>query len=268
MENSPDNSILIIFLIGTAAMLFMAAAIILFIVFYQKRVLSEQLKQRALEVQYQQQMLLAQMESQESERKRVAKDLHDDVGLMLQALRATTLAILQQAPDEDRKEVQQMVTEITETVRRICWDLMPTIIESFGLAEAVKEMCQRLSARGTVAVAFSAQGNPSFIKKNKEMLLYRMVQETVGNALKHAKANAIEVKFLWTENRLQINVLDDGIGFDLKSVKARTMRGHGLGLLSLENRASLLPASLTFENDFPQGTYVSVTYPIPPHEQD
>lgn len=267
MENS-SGSILILFLIGTAVMLFMATAIILFIVFYQKRVLSEQLKQRAMELSHQQQMLLAQLESQENERKRVAKDLHDDVGLMLQALRTTTLAVLQQAPEEDRQEVQQLVTEVDETVRRICWDLMPTSLEYFGLTEAVDELCQRLSARATVPVIFSFQGTALVLDKNKQTLLYRVVQELVGNALKHACATSVEVKFAWTKTDLQINVLDNGKGFDLAEVRKKSTPGHGLGLLSLENRTSLLPAKLVFENNFPQGTNVSVNYSIADHAEN
>jgi signal transduction histidine kinase len=258
--SNPGNSITILFLIGTAAMLIMAVVIILFVVFYQKKVLGEQVKQQALEVKYQQQMLMAQMESQEDERRRVAKDLHDDVGLMLQALRTTTLAILQNAPEEDRREVQQMVTEVTETVRRICWDLMPSSLEYFGLTEAVDEMCTRLSSRSQRMVTFSFHGEVSPIEKDKQTLLYRMVQELVGNALKHANATAIEVVFTWTKNQLQINVTDNGIGFDINTVKNRRQPGHGLGLLSLENRSRLLPATLIFENNFPRGTNASVTY--------
>jgi len=268
MENSQGSEVLLLFLIGTAAMLVMAVAIILFIVFYQKRILSEQLKQRALELKYQQQMLLAQIESQENERRRVAKDLHDDVGLMLQALRTTTLAVIQHAPEEDRREVQQMVSEITETVRRICWDLMPSSLEYFGLTEAVDEMCHRLSARSQMPVTFSFQGSVMPIDKKKQTFLYRMVQELVNNAVKHAQATFVEVRFTWTESYLQINVLDNGIGFNPTEAKKQMQLGHGLGLLSLESRASLLPGLLQFENNFPQGMNVSVNYSLATHAEN
>jgi two-component system NarL family sensor kinase len=262
LVSDPSYQAITVFAIGTAVMLFMAAAIILFVVFYQKRMLHEQLRRQSLEADYQRDLLSAQMESQENERKRVAKDLHDDVGLMLQALRATTLAVLKEAPEQDRQEVQQMVTEVTETVRRICWDLMPSSLEYFGLTEAVDEMCNRLTSRGQIPVKFSHLGKNSLIEKNKQTLLYRMTQELVSNALRHAKASEVEVKFVWTEQHLQINVLDNGTGFDRASIKQPAAPGRGLGLLSLESRASLLPAQLLFETNFPVGTNASINYSL------
>ncbi len=265
MENS-SNSVLLLFGIGSAVMIFMASAIVLFVLFYQKRVLREQLNQRAMELAHQHNMLQAQIESQEEERRRVAKDLHDDVGLMLQALRTTTLAVLQEASEADRKEVQQLVSEVDETVRRICWDLMPSSLEYFGLAEATEELCHRLSSKGNVPVVFSSSGKGLPLHKKKQTLLYRMIQELVCNSLKHARATLVEVKFTWTINSLQINVIDNGIGFSKKSEKNQAPRGHGL--LSLENRSSLLPANLLFENYFPQGTNASITYLTIPHAEN
>ncbi len=88
-----------------------------------------------------------------------------------------------------------------------------------------------------------------------------MIQELVNNALKHAQATSVEVKFTWTSNHLNINVIDNGSkGFDVGSIKSQIAPGHGLGLLSLRNRANLLPANLLFENNFPKGTNVSVNY--------
>jgi two-component system, NarL family, sensor kinase len=264
MEHLLTQELLLSFFAVVTAIL----VIVILVMLNQKRVLKEQIKQSCREVNYNKQMLLAQIESQENERTRVAKDLHDDVGLMLQALRTTTLAVLQQAPEEDRKEVQQIVTEVDESVRRICWDLMPSSLQYFGLTEAVDELCHRLSARGIVPVIFSFQGTALTVAKNKQVYLYRIVQELAENALKHAHATSVEVKFTWTKNALQINVLDNGIGFRLSDVKKPSQPLRGLGLLRLENLANLLPSFLMFENNFPQGTNISVNYLIAPHAEN
>jgi len=249
----------------TIFVLVVALAITVYFGWRQKRQLKKLLGERLLESDHQQQMLRTQLESQEHERRRVAKDLHDEVGLMLQALRTTMLAILHEAPEADRKEVQQLVTEVSESVRRICWELMPGSLEYFGLTEAVDEMCHRLTASGPVPLTFSVEGRPSLIAKNKQTLLYRMVQETVTNALKHSSAQHVDVKFSWTSDHLLINVLDDGVGFDPKKNNTPPPLEGGLGLRSLENCAVLLNADLAFENNFPHGTNVSVTYPIRSH---
>ncbi|MFY8036060.1 MAG: sensor histidine kinase [Cyclobacteriaceae bacterium] len=262
MAGPSETQAYLIFAVGTVAMLFMAGAIIIFVSFYQKRMLNEQLRRQAMEADYQRKLLEAQLESQERERARVSKDLHDDVGLMLQALRTTTLAVIHQAPEEDRQEVQQMVSEITESVRRISWDLMPSSLERFGLTETIDELCTRLNKRG-LPVHFSLTGVSQALSKRNEVLLYRMTQEMVNNALKHAKAAAIDVNLQWTEDQLQLQVTDNGVGFELPTSVNYSPIGSGLGLLSLKSRADLLNAQLTFEKNSPSGTRISVKFPIP-----
>ncbi len=255
------NDAIVPFLIGSSVLLFIAMALITLMVFYQKKMLQKQMAQQALETNHQQQMMLAQMESQENERRRVAKDLHDDVGLMLQALRTTTLAVLKDAPKEDRNDVQQMVSEVTDTVRRICWDLMPSSLEYFGLTETVDELCHRLTKRGNVPITFSTKGTETSIDKNKQMLLYRMVQELADNAIKHANASAMLIKFIWGEAHLQINVIDNGIGFSPSTMKQRMSPGYGL--FSIESRAELLPAKFSFDKNIPHGTVAKIIFPFP-----
>ncbi len=261
MAGPTETQAYLIFAVGTVAMLFMAGAIILFVSFYQKRMLNEQLRRQAMEADYQRKLLEAQLESQERERARVSKDLHDDVGLMLQALRTTTLAVIHQAPEEDRQEVQQMVSEITESVRRISWDLMPSSLERFGLTETIDELCMRLHKRG-LPVHFELKGTPVALSKRNEVLLYRMTQETVNNALKHAKASSIDVALLWQTDSLVLQVKDNGVGFELPTSVNYSPIGSGLGLLSLKSRADLLNAQLTFEKNSPSGTVITVNFPI------
>ncbi len=261
MAGPTETQAYLIFAVGSLAMLFMAGAIIIFVTFYQKRMLNEQLRRQSMEAEYQRKLLEAQLESQERERARVSKDLHDDVGLMLQALRTTTLAVIHQAPEEDRQEVQQMVSEITESVRRISWDLMPSSLERFGLTETIDEMCMRLHKRG-LPVHFELDGAAQPLSKRNEVLLYRMTQEMVNNALKHAKASAIDVKLQWHADKLMLQVKDNGVGFELPTSVNYSPIGSGLGLLSLKSRADLLNAQLTFEKNIPSGTVISVNLPL------
>lgn len=261
MAGPTETQAYLIFAVGSLAMLFMAGAIIIFVAFYQKRMLNEQLRRQSMEAEYQRKLLEAQLESQERERARVSKDLHDDVGLMLQALRTTTLAVIHQAPEEDRQEVQQMVSEITESVRRISWDLMPSSLERFGLTETIDELCMRLHKRG-LPVHFELEGVATSLTKRNEVLLYRMTQEMVNNALKHAKASSIDVKLQWHTDKLMLQVKDNGVGFELPTSVNYSPIGSGLGLLSLKSRADLLYAQLTFEKNSPSGTVISVTLPL------
>ncbi len=261
MAGPSETQAYLIFAIGTAGMLFMAVAIILFVAFYQKRMLREQLRRQQLEADYQRNMMAAQIESQERERARISKDLHDDVGVMMQAMKTTVFAVVRHASEEDRSDIQNMVTEITESVRKICFDLMPPGMETFGITELIDEMCSRLKSSG-LPVQAERLGSPTKIDLRDQLQLYRMAKEMVTNALKHAKATSIIVGIHWQHDHLVLQVKDDGVGFKSLPIADSTPLGNGLGLLSLKSRASLLNAQLTFENNLPTGTCISIHYPI------
>lgn len=258
MEGSTDSQIVLIITIASLVILLMAGTIVMFVIFYQKRVLTEKLKQQNMERVFDEKMIRVTIESQENERKRFAKDLHDEVGLMLQALNLTVAHI---AGEEDRKQIQEMVNEFTETVRRISWDLMPSSLERFGLIEALDELCARLTERGTVPIHFIKSVPLPVLDKNQEILLYRMVQEALNNALKHARASEIKLQLTCAEE-LTIRITDNGIGFEFPNNEHRTPNQYGLGLYNMESRARLLEGALRFEKNLPSGTHVVIQLPL------
>ncbi len=137
----PDHSnFILIFSLATVGMLILAASIILFVVFYQKKMIQEQLKRQQLELEYQQKMMEAALESQENERRRVAGDLHDSIGAMLSTIRVSliTQARRDNADLESINQSKKMLDDTIESVRRISRDLMPSTLEKFGLAHAAK----------------------------------------------------------------------------------------------------------------------------------
>ncbi|HTH55831.1 MAG TPA: sensor histidine kinase [Cyclobacteriaceae bacterium] len=250
MEASPFYLLLAV---GTAVMLIMAGSIVVFILFYQRRMLHEKLKQNQMEIDHQEKSLRLVLEGQENERRRIAKDLHDGVQAMMQALRVSVLTVIRDADEKDKKEIQEMVSELTETVRSVSWDLMPSTLEMFGLASALEEFCARLNGKITVPVHFSHQGSPFALANDQQLLVYRITQEAVNNAIKHAKASLIEVRMNW-DGGLHVAIADDGVGFDV----AASDGSLGLGLSNLESRARLLNADLKFLKNQPKGSVVEL----------
>jgi two-component system, NarL family, sensor kinase len=266
MEESSGNEVTLIFIIGTAGMLFMAGAIILFVLFYQKQILQEQLKRLDLEADYQQKMLRAALESQETERIRVSKDLHDDVGMMLMTMRASLNSVTEKnLPEGIFADIRSLVDDTHETVRRISWDLMPSTLERFGLVQTVREMCNRLSA-GAIPVEFIELNSSLTLDKNQETLLYRIIQESVTNALRHSRATKITVTFAWNQPFLEIAIGDNGVGFDFPSEKDKIKTRQGLGLINIESRIAVLGATLTYKSNSPSGTIVKVHLQVSHHE--
>ena len=256
-----SNDITIYLVIGTLTMLGLAGSIILFVVFYQKRLLKNKFTIQQMETDYQKDLLQSTIDSQEKERKRIASDLHDGVGAMLSAAKLNlnmlgTGAIPPEELKEAVGETKEMINETIETVRRISKALLPSSLEKFGLSQALEELCEKLTSSVT-AVVFYEQGEGATIEVSKQLLIYRIVQELVNNAIKHAEASEISVKFNWREGGLLFEVNDDGKGFDLKAIQGDIKKG--VGLYNIENRASLLNGEVTFDSQPGQGTNISIT---------
>lgn len=252
----------IIFSIATVGMLILAASIILFVVFYQKRMIQEQMKRQVLEFEYQQKMLRAELESQESERRRLAADLHDSIGGMLSTIRVGISTMAKSLADPHSiDQTKLMLDDTIKSVRRISQDLMPSTLEKFGLIQALKEICERFEAASRIQIAFSETGQLPLLDKSRELMIFRIVQELLNNAIKHAGASLISVKLNTSEN-LTVAVEDDGVGFDVKAVKEARHNGKGLGLFNIENRARLSGGTLEYDTKRRKGSKTTLTLPL------
>lgn len=251
-----SNDVVLAIVVGTLAMLLMAGAVILFVLINQKRKIQEKIRYQSLELEHQQKVLLAAMESQESERQRVSRDLHDDVGMMVMTIRAQINSMSGMVLSEEvLVGIRQLVDETHETIRRIAWDLMPGTLQRFGLSQTLKEMCQRISVNRSVPVEFVETGEILSLTKNQETVLYRLAQELVSNAVRHAKASLIRISLDWHVEGLSLVAADNGIGFE---IPVTNHRPHGLGLLNVESRVSLLGGQLYTRRNVPSGTIIEI----------
>lgn len=243
-------------------MLLLAITIILFMVFYQKRMIQEKFKRQELELEYQRKMMEAALASQENERRRVAGDLHDSIGAMLSTIRVSliTLARKENADLESIGQSKKMLDDTIESVRRISRDLMPSTLEKFGLVQAVKEMCERFQSTAGMPITFEEKGEVRAMEKSRELMIFRVVQELVNNALKHAQAQTIAVCMDGGAGVL-VEVADDGVGFDADEHKTDKRTGKGLGLFNMENRARLLGGEITFDKNRTKGSRVVLRVP-------
>jgi two-component system NarL family sensor kinase len=250
----------ILFSVATVVMLILAMAIVFFVLFYQRRMLENKLRQQNLETEYQQKMLLAALESQENERQRLAGDLHDSIGAMLSAIRISmlTAAKNENANAEGFQQVKIMIDETIDSVRRISRDLMPSTLQKFGLSQAIHEMCNQYANASGMNIEFIQHGTEQPIDKSKQIMLFRIIQELLNNAMKHSKASVITVSINWSE-LLITTVEDDGVGFNFEELK---LSAKGLGLFNMQNRAKMLGGTLQYESNRVKGTFASITLPV------
>jgi two-component system, NarL family, sensor kinase len=259
---TPDSyDFLLIFSVATVGMLMLAGSIILFIVFYQKKMIKEQMKRQALVFEYQQKMMLAEMESQEGERRRLAADLHDSIGGMLSTIRVGLSTLARTLPDpKSMDETKLMLDDTIASVRRISRDLMPATLEKFGFLNAIKELCERFQATSKIQIKFSEPDEFPTIDKQRQLMLFRIVQELLNNAIKHANATSIHVT-IQNENGIYVTVEDDGVGFDPVHEMKENQNGKGLGLFIIENRAHLLGGKLEYPKPV-KGSKTVLTIPV------
>jgi len=260
--NVYNKEFFLVFLIGLAIVLLLAFTIIVFVIAYQKRMLNEKLKREKLEVAYQQKMLEATLISQENERGRIAADLHDSVGAMLSTIRLSLHAAEGQLKENNLfASSKQMLDETIETIRRISRDLLPINLEKFGLSFTLQEMAERVTLSGKVKVSFKEVGNKKEIKKEKEVQLFRIIQELMNNALKHSCASEVIVNMNWSDS-LNIKVKDNGKGFELPvSTELHTME-TGVGLHSINLRIKLLNGTFHIHTEKEKGSEFLITIPL------
>ncbi len=262
MSESVDTQFVLFVITAIASILVMVCAVVIYILIFQKNVYKGQILKQQQEIEHQKKMLKAALEAQENEMRRFAKELHDNIGMMLMTLRIKIM----DHPDDPIQELRMLVDETHEAIKKISWHLMPSTLDTFGLFQSIREMCQKRSAKLDVAITCLEAGKHQSLDKDQELLIYRIVQETVNNALRHAHPTHIEVNLQWNERSLALQVKDDGVGFDFPATNNKIDGRHGLGLYNLENRVNLLNANLSFMKNNPTGSIVSINIPLSPHE--
>ena len=262
MAQSQATQIYLIVAVAIVTFLVMAGSIVIFVVFYQKRMIKEQLKRQALEYEFQQKVLQAELESQESERRRLAADLHDSIGGMLSTIRVGLATMARQLADpQSMDQTKQMLDDTIMSVRRISRDLMPSTLDKFGLIHALRELCERFQNTSRISIDFTGEGHFDQIDKNRQLMIFRIVQELLNNAVKHSQASQIGVRLLLHEG-LTVTVEDNGIGFNAEAIKKDIHSGRGLGLFNIENRARLLGGSVEYQKPGKEGSKTVLTIPL------
>jgi two-component system sensor histidine kinase UhpB len=205
-------------------------------------------------------------EVQEEERRRLARDLHDDVGQALTALKIQ-LESLARAGGElaARPRVDECVDTVQHTlerVRHLSISLRPPQLDDLGLAAALRSHLDRQARVSGLQAHFEAGDAPQEIAPETETACFRVAQEAVNNVVRHARARNLWLRLFTAGGRLAISVRDDGLGFDLEAVRERSAGGGSLGLLGMEERMALAGGSFELRSAPGQGTILLATFPL------
>ncbi|MFO0649446.1 MAG: sensor histidine kinase [Polyangiales bacterium] len=197
---------------------------------------------------------------QEAERGRIARDLHDDLGQRLTAMRYTLARVERRVGDRDDdlpellSDLSALIDGASSAARDFVSELRPRVLDDYGLVAAVEWLCERVRThdgpRCTLTVSQGFPDGTALPDPERALCLFRVAQEATTNALKHAKASALEVTLSADDDRFSVSVRDDGVGFDPKA------SASGFGLLGLRERVRAAGGTLTIDARAGHGTHV------------
>ena len=224
--------------------------------------------QAALEKSHQETQHLAGrlIEAQDTERARIARDLHDDVSQQLAGVSIAFSGLKQRLGgyglsaelQQELVDLQQQTLTLARNVRQLSHDLHPTVLRHLGLEKALASYCGELERSHGVVMRCGADGDFASIGLEAGLCLYRIAQEALRNVVAHAGATRADVRLCRTDADAEITITDDGCGFDLNDAESR----HGLGLVSITERAKLTGGAISIETGVNRGTRVHVTIPV------
>ena len=203
-------------------------------------------------------------EAHETDRARIARALHDDIGQRLAALTMDLDGLAKALPlpaTKARVRVRALhdrCFELTRDIEALSHNLHPTTLKYLGVASASAGYCRELSAREGIGIAFSQDGIPDGVPADVALCVFRVLQEAVTNAVKHSGVSLVAVALTGRPDEIRVEIVDDGIGFNVDAV----LRGRGVGLLGIQERVRMLGGKLVIRSGIGRGTAIRARVPI------
>jgi signal transduction histidine kinase len=204
------------------------------------------------------------LEVQEQERRRVAIELHDELGQALTAIKINLQLgerFKDRAPPELYTENLRIVEEALKQVRHLATGLRPSVLDDLGLAPALKWMAEQSASRSGFKVSFYHDRTRVRLAPDIEIACFRIVQEALTNISRHAQAQQVDISLRRDGTDLLLCVQDDGVGFNLASMQERAIAGGSLGVLGMQERATLLGGQLNVASALGHGCTVQLRAP-------
>jgi PAS domain S-box-containing protein len=194
------------------------------------------------------------IETQERERSRIARELHDDIGqrLTLLAVSAAALAQTDSRFEAHARELQRQASDISAAVQALSHRLHSSRLELLGVTAAMRQFCTEFAARGNTTVKFEEHALPADLPPDISLSLFRILQEALHNSVKHSGAHQFDVRLWGQEDQVHLEVIDHGKGFDVDAAR----KGLGIGLITMEERMKLVDGDLSIESQPLHGTVI------------
>lgn len=208
------------------------------------------------------------LEGQEEERKRLAMDIHDGIGQMLTSLKfqIESIDLLKSKEEATQKlvDIQDLISQVIKEVRRVTFNLKPTVLGDFGLQAGLNVFVREISKLTEIELSYTVESSENIrLPQKVENNIFRIIQEAINNAIKYSKASRIEITYKQTETELTITVQDNGEGFDEELVESRNMNiESGRGFFNMYERTEYVNGHLDIRSSLNEGTKVTLHVPV------
>ncbi|RPH33436.1 MAG: sensor histidine kinase [Bacteroidales bacterium] len=260
-----DKEILLTFIASTFLMVFLVIIIIVAIVRYQNRLRKHSQEISKLNVQYQEEIVKVQIENEEQTLNRISQEIHDNIGqiLSLVKLNLNTVKIEKCDPQVQKKIVgtKELVSKAITDLRQLSKSLNSIHLSEQYLSDSIKQEIEIINRTEEYTTDLVLRGDERAFDPQKQLIIFRIVQEILNNIVKHAKARQIRVELDYGLESFTIKVIDDGVGFDLSSMNLINGKERGTGLSNISYRAQLIGASLGIDSQKGKGTTITLNAP-------
>jgi two-component system NarL family sensor kinase len=206
-----------------------------------------------------------QLEIQEQTLKNISQEIHDNIGQVLSLAKlnlATTDIDQKEAARQKVDDSKNLVAKAIQDLRDLSKSLNTDYVTDMGLARSIEYELEMLKKTGSFDTDFEIEGGVYKLEKQKELILFRIVQEVLNNVIKHAKASRIAIKLCYQADHFSLKVMDNGQGFDLNNLQDKQNPSRGLGIKNMHNRASLIGGKFSITSIMTEGTSVDIRLPV------
>lgn len=238
---------------------FLIIWLLYFLVFYQKKKRKFIEEQERREANYRIEITRVQQEIQEETIKQVGHELHDNIGQLVTLAKIHLQNLMKTNTENQLVEIHSVVSRALEELRGLSKSLDASAVEKMKIEELLEKDQARINKIGHIHFEFESRGERFEIDSKKKIILYRMIQEMVTNALKHSKCETLKVLIEYGEENIIFTIADNGNGFDTSIMEKDESKGSGLR--HLKNRVTLLGGQLTLESSPQTGTVYKIVCP-------
>jgi len=202
---------------------------------------------------------------QEQERRSLARELHDEIGQALTAVKMSLENLVKLPAADNQLHLQesiQIVSQTLQQVRNMSLNLRPALLDELGLSATLRWYVDRLAQWNNVDAQFQASLTQERISPEIETTLFRVAQEALTNAIRHAEANRVAVVLIQTDEHITLQIRDNGRGFFVEKAIQNAVRGASLGLLSMQERLHLVGGELNIHSTPGLGTEIAAKVPL------